>query len=268
MTMQNSNIKTVVVTGGGTGIGAAVAERFTVAGWNVAVLGRRVAPLEEVAVRTGALPVAADAANTASSRSAINKVLEQFGRIDAVVANAGGHGFATVADTDDTEWESSLKANLDTAFIFSRESLPSLRETQGALVVVSSLAGLAAGPSTAGYTTAKHALIGLTRSITRDFGAEGIRANAVCPGWVRTPMADSEMDEFCQAAGLKDREEAYAAITADVPLKRPGNASEIAETIYFLASPAASYITGAVLPIDGGASAVDVPTIAFERAGL
>jgi len=119
-----------------------------------------------------------------------------------------------------------------------------------------------------GYTTAKHALIGLVRSIARDYGRDGVRANAVCPGWVRTPMADEEMDEFAAAAGLADREAAYAEVTRDVPLERAAAPAEIAEVIRFLASPAASYVTGAVVPIDGGATVVDVPTIAFARAGL
>jgi len=266
--MTGTERRAVVITGGGTGIGAATAERFADTGWSVAVIGRRAAPLEEVAARTGALAVVADAADADSSASAVAAVRERFGRIDALVANAGGHGFAALTDTTDEDWAASIRGNLDSAFVFARAAMPLLRETRGSLVVVSSLAGLAAGPSTVGYTTAKHALIGLTRSIARDYGVDGVRANAICPGWVRTPMADAEMDEFAEAAGLADRETAYRAVTADVPLGRPAGAAEIAEVIHFLASPAASYITGAVLPVDGGATAVDLPTTAFARAGM
>lgn len=258
----------VAVTGGGTGIGAAVAERFAVAGWQPVVIGRRAALLAEVALRTGALPIAADAADRADSEGAVSRILEHFGRLDAVVANAGGHGFSSLADTDDAEWAASLRANLDSAFVFTRAAIGALRQARGSVVVVSSLAGLAAGPSTVGYTTAKHALIGLTRSIARDYGADGVRANAVCPGWVRTPMADEEMDEFAAAAGLADRAAAYATVTADVPLARPAEPAEIAEVVHFLASPAASYVSGAVVPIDGGATSVDLPTTAFARAGM
>lgn len=265
---RQSDTRVVAVTGGGTGIGAAIAERFATAGWRVAVIARRREPLDDVAGRTGALSIVADAANPADAAAAIATVLEHFGRLDAVVANAGGHGFAALGDTTDEAWAASMRSNLDSAFVFARASLEALKAARGSIVVVSSLAGLAAGPSTLGYTTAKHALIGLTRSIARDYGVNGVRANAICPGWVRTPMADSEMDEFATQAGLEGRESAYATVTADVPLGRPAEPSEIAEVALFLASSAASYVSGAVIPIDGGATSVDVPTTAFARAGM
>lgn len=258
----------LAVTGGGTGIGAAIAERFVAAGWRVAVIGRRADPLRAVADRTGALPVVADAADPAEAAAAITTVLDHFGRLDAIVANAGGHGFAALGETTDEDWAASMRANLDSAFVFARASIEALKVARGSVVVVSSLAGLAAGPSTLGYTTAKHALIGLTRSIARDYGTDGVRANAICPGWVRTPMADSEMDEFADQAGLDGRESAYAAVTVDVPLGRPALPSEVAEVALFLASPASSYVSGAVVPVDGGATSVDVPTTAFARVGM
>ena len=117
--------------------------------------------------------------------------------------------------------------------------------------------------SVAPYTVAKHALVGLTRSLARDLGASGVRANAVCPGWVRTPMADGEMDALAVQQGLPDREAAYALATRHTPLGRPITAEEVAEVICFLAGPASSAVSGAVIPVDGGATAVDLPTIAF-----
>lgn len=258
--------KVVVVTGGGTGIGAAVAERFAAEGAHVAVLGRRQEPLRRVAEAVGALPVVADAADTASARAAVETVLERFGRIDVLVANAGGHGFAAVLDTDDEAWEAALRTNLTTAFVTARECLPALVESRGSVVVVSSLAGLFAGPGVAGYTVGKHALVGLTRTLARDYGAQGVRVNAVCPGWVRTPMADGEMDELAEQAGLASRAEGYATVTRDVPLGRPAEAAEIASVVRFLGSAESSYVTGAVLVVDGGAHVVDVPTIAFQHA--
>lgn len=265
---EQSTDRVVAVTGGGTGIGAAIAERFVAAGWRVAVIGRRQGPLEDVARRTGALPIVADAADSRGAAAAVATVLEHFGRLDAFIANAGGHGFAALDETTDEAWAASMRSNLDSAFVFARASIEALKAARGSIVVVSSLAGLAAGPSTIGYTTAKHALIGLTRSIARDYGVHGVRANAICPGWVRTPMADSEMDEFATQAGLDGRESAYTAVTADVPLGRPAEPSEVAEVTLFLASPAASYVSGAVIPVDGGATSVDVPTTAFAHAGM
>lgn len=260
--------KVVLVTGGGTGIGAACAERFAAEGAHVVVTGRRAEPLQQVAESVGAMPVVADVADSAQARSVVARVLEHFGRLDVVVCNAGGHGFAPVADTDDLAWAASLRANLDTAFVMARESLAALIESKGQIVIVSSLAGLFAGPSVAGYTVGKHALIGLTKTLARDYGRDGVRVNAICPGWVQTSMADEEMDQFAGQAGLGSREQAYATVSADVPLRRPARPAEIASIVRFLGSGESSYMTGAVLVADGGAHVVDLPTIAFDHAGM
>lgn len=258
----------VVITGGGTGIGAATARRYAGEGARVVVVGRRREPLERVAAETGALAVVADASDRAEAEAAIARVVAEFGRIDVVVANAGGHGLATVADTDDDAWELAFRTNVTTAFVLARSALPHLIESRGQIVVVSSLAGLFAGPSVAGYTVGKHALIGLTRSLARDYGRYGVRVNAVCPGWVQTPMADAEMEEFAREAGLSGPEQGYALVTADVPLGRPAQPEEIAAVIRFLGSAESSYVTGATIVVDGGAHIVDVPTIPLARAGL
>ncbi len=260
--------KVVVVTGGGTGIGAAIAERFAAEDARVVVVGRRREPLEEVAERTGGTAIVADAANAGSARTAVETTLARLGRLDVLVNNAGGHGFSSVADTDDNSWAASLQANLTTAFVMAREALPALIEAKGQIVIISSLAGLFAGPSVAGYTVGKHALIGLTKTLARDYGRHGVRVNAVCPGWVRTPMADAEMDEFAGRAGLDGRETAYATVTADVPLRRPAAPCEIASIVRFLGSEESAYMTGAVLVADGGAHIVDLPTISFDHAGI
>lgn len=262
--------RVVMVTGGGTGIGAAVAERYVADGATVVIVGRRIEPLTEVADRIGAVAIAADMANGPSAKAAVGEVVERFGKLDVLVANAGGHGFAPVGDTDDDNWAGAMNVNLNTAFVAAREALPALiAEGGGQIVVVSSLAGLFAGPKVAGYTVAKHALIGLTKSLARDYSRQGVRVNAVCPGWTRTPMADAEMDEFAQhAPEITDRQAGYAAVTRDVPLGRPGEPSEIASVVRFLGSDESSYMSGATLVVDGGAHIVDLPTIAFEHAGM
>lgn len=256
----------VVITGGGTGIGAAIAHRYASEGAHVAILGRRPGPLQDVAGAIGALPLVADAGNADAVKAALAAVLERYGRVDTLVCNAGGPGFTAVGETSDDEWGEALHANLTTSFVTAREFLPTLVESSGRIVVVSSLSGLMAGPSMAGYTTAKHALIGLTKSLARDYGRHGVRVNAVCPGWVRTPMADEEMDELVQDAGLPSRKDAYDAVTADLPLRRPAAPAEIAAAVRFLGSNESSYITGATLVVDGGAHIVDLPTLAFEKA--
>ncbi|MFF1574506.1 SDR family NAD(P)-dependent oxidoreductase [Leifsonia sp. NPDC058292] len=260
--------KVVVITGGGTGIGAATARRYAAEGAHVVLIGRRPGPIEEVAAQTGGLAIVADASSRSDAEAAIHRVVTELGRVDVVVANAGGHGLSTVLDTDDDAWEISFRTNVTTAFVLARAALPHLIESHGQIVVVSSLAGLFAGPSVAGYTVGKHALVGLTRTLARDYGRYGVRVNAVCPGWVQTPMADEEMDEFARRAGLDSREQGYGLVTADVPLGRPAQPDEIAAVIRFLGSAESSYITGATIVADGGAHIVDVPTIPLSHAGL
>lgn len=261
--------RVVVITGGGTGIGAATAKRYVGDGETVVILGRRRAPLEAVAAEIGAIPIVADSADPRSVDQALAEVIARFGRLDVLVANAGGHGFAPVGETDDQTWADSFHGNVTTAFVIARAALPELEKSRGQIVIVSSLAGLFAGPSVAGYTVGKHALIGLTKSLARDYSSKGVRVNAVCPGWVRTPMADEEMDEFAaHAGGLDDREAAYAEITKSVPLRRPADPAEIASVIRFLGSNESSYVTGATIVADGGAHVVDLPTLGFDEAGM
>jgi NAD(P)-dependent dehydrogenase (short-subunit alcohol dehydrogenase family) len=261
--MAMFNGKVALITGGGTGIGAAVAARFVEEGGQVVLMGRREAPLREVADPLGGLLVAGDAADAASVRQALAQARQRFGGIDVLVANAGGHGIGSIVDTSDDSWSLATRLNLDTAFVCTRELMPELVRRKGSVVVVSSLAGHFAGPNVVGYVTMKHALIGFTRSVARDYGRQGVRVNAVCPGWVRTAMADEQMQVLVQQGKASSVDEAYRLVTANVPLGQPATAQDVAESVLFLASDKARMITGTSLLIDGGASAVDLPTIAF-----
>ncbi|MFD0634845.1 SDR family oxidoreductase [Catenulispora yoronensis] len=256
--------KVVLVTGAGTGIGAAVGRRAVAEGARVVLTGRRAEPLERVAAELGgaALAVPADAATPEDAARVVEAALNRFGQLDVLVANAGAHYPGAVLDLKDDDWHAAVRANLDTAFVMARAALPALIAARGNIVVVSSIAGLFAGPEAAGYVTTKHALIGLTRSLARDYGARGVRVNAVCPGWVRTEMADTQMDELGRRSGI-DRDAAYALVTKDTPLRRAAEAEEIASVTAFLASPEASAMTGAVVVADCGAGCVDLPTLAF-----
>ncbi|MEB4408759.1 SDR family NAD(P)-dependent oxidoreductase, partial [Klebsiella pneumoniae] len=186
----------------------------------------------------------------------------QPGGFDAPIGSPGGRGTTPPAETRDRQWREALDGNLTSAFASVRACLPSLIARRGNVLFVASIASLAAGPQACGYVTAKHALIGLMRSVARDYGPQGVRANAVCPGWVTTPMADEEMHPLMQAEGLS-LTEAYQRVCRDVPLRRPASPEEIAEACQFLCSPQAAIISGATLVADGGASIVDVPTLAF-----
>ncbi|HBQ6233586.1 TPA: SDR family oxidoreductase, partial [Klebsiella pneumoniae] len=189
-------------------------------------------------------------------------ILDQTGGIDVLICSAGGMGNSPAAETSDRQWREALDGNLTSAFASVRACLPSLIARRGNVLFVASIASLAAGPQACGYVTAKHALIGLMRSVARDYGPQGVRANAICPGWVTTPMADEEMRPLMQAEGLS-LAEAYQRVCRDVPLRRPASPEEIAEACQFLCSPQAAIISGATLVADGGASIVDVPTLAF-----
>ncbi|WP_405217805.1 SDR family NAD(P)-dependent oxidoreductase [Agrococcus sp. Ld7] len=253
-----------IVTGGGTGIGRAVALRLVREGWDVVVTGRRAQPLEETAALSPdrIRAVVADASDRDAMDAVVRRALE-LGPLGALVTSAGGHGYSAVADTTDAEWASSLQANVTTAFVACRAALPAMANGGGSIVIISSLAGIRAAPETTGYTVGKHALLGLMRQIARDGGGTGVRANAVCPGWVRTPMADDEMRVLVEQGRAGSIDEAYALVTRDVPLGRPAEAAEIAELVGFLAGPASSYLTGSTILVDGGAHIVDVPTLAF-----
>jgi meso-butanediol dehydrogenase / (S,S)-butanediol dehydrogenase / diacetyl reductase len=251
------------VSGGGTGIGAAVARRLAAAAAHVVVMGRRREPVESVGAEIGGLACVGDSAEPADADRAVAAAIAAYGGLDVLVATAGGDGSAAALDVDDAMWEAALRSNLTSSFVLTRAALPALVERSGAVVIVASVAGLFAIPDDAGYTASKHAVVGLTRSLARDYGPLGVRVNAVCPAWTRTPAGDASMDRLGERRGL-DREGAYRLSTAHVPLRRPVTADEVAAACVFLASPEASAITGAVLPVDGGSSAVDLSTAAFD----
>lgn len=258
--------RTILITGAGTGIGETCARRLADEGHNLVLVGRRRQPLERVAAQTGGLVLVGDAASAEAWSGFIEQIRSRFGSLDALLACAGGHGLGTATETSEEGWQAAMRSNLDSAFYSARACLPLLIERRGSIVLLGSIASLAAGPQVCGYTTAKHALLGLNRSLARDYGPLGVRVNCVCPGWVRTPMADEEMQPLMQHFG-EDLDAAYARVTADVPLRRPASAEEIASVCRFLISDEASIITGASIVADGGSSIVDVPTLVFDRLG-
>jgi len=193
----------------------------------------------------------------------VSSVIDDLGRLDSVVANAGVMAVGSVVETEPDDWDAVIATNLTSVYHLARAAMPHLVEVRGTVVGVSSIAALRSSLGAAAYATSKAGLIALVQSMARDFGPSGVRANVVCPGWVRTEMADGEMTGFGAPFGL-DRDQAYAAATELVPQQRAADPAEVAAAIAWLAGGESSYVNGAVLVVDGGTILVDSGTVAFD----
>jgi meso-butanediol dehydrogenase / (S,S)-butanediol dehydrogenase / diacetyl reductase len=233
-----------LVTGGGSGIGAATARRLLAEGAEVWVMGRTEQSLRAVSERV----VVGDVASLADCERAI----AETGPLDLLVNNAGTVGGESFAET--------IAVNLTGPQQLTELAREGLIARRGAIVNVASTAALYAGAGAGDYNTSKGGLVMLTRSLAVELGPHGVRANAVCPGWVRTPAGERTMGAL--GTGLED---AWTLSSRNAPLRRPGTADEIAAVVAFLGSSDAAYVTGAVLMADGGSSAVDVLMVDYER---
>lgn len=261
--MSSAPGKIVLVTGGGTGIGAAIARTLAGDGDRVVICGRREAPLRAVAEETGAHVVVADVSERAGVAKVVDETVATFGRLDGLVVNHGIIHVGRVDQVTPEQWDETLRVNLTSPFLLVRAALPLLVAARGAVVAVSSVAALRASGGMAAYSASKAGLLLLTQSLAVDHGRDGVRANAVCPGWTATEMADREMAELGAERGVS-ADEAYRLATAIVPHRRAAQPEEIAGAVAWLLSDAASYVNGTVLPVDGGSCIVDPGTIALD----
>lgn len=194
---------------------------------------------------------------------AVAKAVEKFGGLDILVANAGVELFGSAIDVGLKDWRRTFETNVDGAMFAARFAVPRMRERGGgAIVLVSSVAGLTGAPAYVSYLTTKAALLGLNRSLAYDFGGDGIRSNVLCPGWVRTEMAERALADVAAAKGT-DLETMVKRVVKPYPLKRMAAPEEIARIIAFLASEDAAFMTGSVIIADGGGGIVDAGTLAF-----
>jgi NAD(P)-dependent dehydrogenase (short-subunit alcohol dehydrogenase family) len=245
--------RVALITGAGNGIGRASAELLAARGAAVTALDWTAGAAESVAEgigRTGgrALGLTGDAGSEADIERAVNATLAQFGRLDVVFANAAIHRFGTVLTTSPEDWDRMIGVNLRGPFLLARAALPHLIATgRGAFLATSSDCAIRTCAQSVGYVASKHALIGLVRSIAVDFGAHGVRANVVVPGVTDTPGLHGwySVEGHDPASGM-------AKAAALSPLGRVGQAGDLAETVAFLASDRAAYITGATIVVDGG----------------
>jgi meso-butanediol dehydrogenase/(S,S)-butanediol dehydrogenase/diacetyl reductase len=251
--------KVAIVTGAGSGIGAATARLLAEQGWSLVLCGRRVEPLEHLAAQIGARAAPGDVADAEVVAGIVERAVTELGRIDGLVLNAGIVIEGSVESIEPEEWDRTLRTNLTAPYLMARAAMPHLRDTRGAVVSVSSIGALQAAPASVAYAASKAGLVMLSQSMALDHGREGIRVNCVCPGWTRSEMSDEDMRTFGAPRGLSvDAANAHA--TALVPAGRAAEPREIAEAIAWLLSPRASYVNGAVLTVDGGTSVVGAGT--------
>ncbi|MFT8704175.1 SDR family NAD(P)-dependent oxidoreductase [Bifidobacterium aquikefiricola] len=253
----------VIITGGGSGIGQECARHLAAHQWEVVIAGRRAQALEHVSNEIGATAVTCDIESPQQCEELINTVAARFGRLDGLVLSASASFAGPFNSLSHERWSTTVQTNIVGNADLCRQALPLLAKSQGSIVAVSSLAALRASSYMSAYAASKAGLSMLIQSLAVEFGSKGVRANAVCPCWVRTDMADRSMELLMQRHGI-DLDEAYRIACAYVPLQRPARADEISPLVSFLLSSQASFINGAIIPVDGGASAVDVGALGFR----
>ena len=247
--------KIAIVTGGGSGIGRAVAVAFAREGAKVAVLGRRREKLDRVVedldgLSPGAMAVACDVASLEGTQAAVQRVEDNFGPVGVLVNNAGILSVSTIESVSEEEWDRVMATNLKGPFLMSRAVLPSMRRAGGgAIVNVGSVLGLVAMKQRAAYCASKGGLTQLTKAMALDHAHENIRVNCICPSIVETELVQGLFS--ADEEGQRGRD----ARIGTLPLGRFGKPADIAELAVFLASDESSWITGTAIPADGGLTA-------------
>ena len=246
--MAIMNGKVAIVTGAGTGIGAATAQRFAADGASVTMTGRRREKLEaasEAMDPDKVLIWAGDISDADDVARMVAATVERFGRLDTLVNNAGKATFGPFLDTSAEDWAQVMRVNVDGIIHAARAALPHLLESRGSIVNVSSVSGIGGDWGLSYYNASKGAVNNLTRALALEFGSRGVRVNAVAPSMTRTDMSEPLLENPAVLKKLADR----------MPLGRPAEPSEIASVIAFLAGPDAGFVNGVILPVDGGVTA-------------
>jgi len=238
----------VLVTGGGSGIGRATAGAFLEQGARVAVAGRRGEQLREtvgIDPEAESCVVVADLATATGVQACVRAVVERWGRLDIVIANAGLSEPGTIDHLDEAAWSRMRSINLDGLILLAREVVPWLRRSRGTFLAMSSVAGFGGDWNQAGYNATKGAVNALVQSMALDLGRDGVRVNAIAPAFTATRLTQERLDDADFHRALLDR----------LALDRPAVPEDVARAALFLASPDAAYLTGVILPVDGGTTA-------------
>jgi NAD(P)-dependent dehydrogenase (short-subunit alcohol dehydrogenase family) len=252
--------KVALVTGAARGIGLAIAKRFLAEGWRVALLdieGELLRKSVEALAASGeTLALRCDVSDSRAVAAAFGEIERRFGRLDALVNNAGIAVFAPLLETSDNDWSRVLEVNLTGPFLCAKAAVPLMREHGGAIVNITSISAVRASTLRSAYGTSKAGLAHLTKQLAVELASLGIRVNGVAPGPVDTAMAKAVHTPEIRA----DYHDA-------IPLNRYGLEEELAEAVFFLCSDRSSYITGQILAVDGGfdAAGIGLPTLRGER---
>ncbi len=263
--------KVALITGGGSGIGAAVAERFVADGARVCVTGRRPEVLDEL-VRSlpsgSAVACQGDVSNLEDAQRMVETALSFGGKLDILVNNAGIDAAGTVIDIDLETWRRVIETNLTGPFLLMKAGIPHMIKGGGGSVInVASLGGVRCLPGMPAYCSSKAGLIMLTQQAALDYGPFRVRCNVVCPGGTRTPMLEKSVGELGERMGT-DVEGTFRLAQSMVPLRRVATPQEISGICSYLASDDSTFMTGSVLLIDGGSAVVDVSGAVFTSAGI
>ena len=241
--------KIAIITGGGTGIGLSCARLFCQEGAKVVIFGRRKNRLEDAVREIGehVLAVPGDITRNEDIRRLVETTINTYGRVDILVNNAGIFTGSPLHEMKDNDWDTALDTNMTSVFKLTREVLPHMiRQKSGNIVHISSILGLVAVPNTAAYNVSKGALNQFSRSLAVEYGSLGIRSNAICPGLIATEMTEELMND-------KDLMQEWSK---NYPIGRFGQPEDVAQACLFLASEESSFVTGAILPVDGGYTAL------------
>jgi 3-hydroxybutyrate dehydrogenase len=239
--------RAVLVTGAARGIGRAIAARLEHDGLQVLACDLQPDP------EGPGLPYSADLATREGNRGAVAAALERFGRLDAVIANAGLQHVAPVADFDEDQWDRIVAVLLTSPFLLAKHAWPALRDSgDGRFVAIASAHALAASPYKAAYVSAKHGVLGLVKTLALEGAEEGIIATAVCPGYVRTPLVERQIADQAKAHGLPEDRVLEEVILAPHAIKRLIEPEEVADAVAYLLGPGGRAMTGVPLTMDLG----------------
>lgn len=242
----------VVITGGGTGVGAELARVFADSGARVTLLGRRLEPLEEVAALTGALAVQADVTDRSALDAALTQAREAHGPVAVALANAGAADSVPFAKMDIAQFQASLDVNLTGVFNLFQACLPDMLERGGGrMIAIASTAGLKGYPYVSHYCAAKHGVVGLVRALAHELGPKKITANAICPGFIETPLLEASIEKIMASTGMSDAD-ARRSLMSGNPQKRFVQTDEVAGAALWLASSSAFSVNGHALALSGG----------------